>query len=160
MSSNLVETLIGALVIAVAGFFLYYAYSHSDVRRVSGYAVTARFDRADGITPGTDVRVSGIKIGTVTDTVLDPKTFQAVVAMEIKPEIQLPTDSSLKVATEGLLGGQFLSIEPGGANDMIKPGGEIQYTQGSIDLIGLVMKTMFGSGGGAPGQKPDGGQPK
>ena len=159
MSSNLVETVIGALVIIIAGLFLSYAYSHSDIRRVSGYPLSARFDHADGILPGTDVRVSGIKIGTVTRADLDPKTFQAVVMMEIKPEIQLPADSSLKVATEGLLGGEFLSVEPGGAEDMIKPGGQIQFTQGSIDIIGLVMKTMFGSGGGAQQDHRDGAPP-
>ena len=152
--SNLVETFIGALVIAVAGLFLYYAYSHEETSRVSGYAVTASLDAAAGIAPGTDVRISGIKIGTVTGTSLDPKTYRAQVSMEIKPEIKLPTDSSLKVSQEGLLGSNFLSIEPGGADDTIKPGGEIQYTQGSIDLIGLVMKTMFGSGSGV--QKPGG----
>lgn len=155
MSSNLVETLIGALVIVVAGLFLYYAYSHSDTNRVSGYVVNANLDNAGSVAPGTDVRISGIKIGTVTRTALDPKTFQAQISMEIKPEVRLPTDSSLKVAIEGLLGGEFVDIEPGGASEMIQPGGEIQYTQGSIDLISLVMKTMFGSGGGG-GQKQEG----
>src|SRR5580698_2205510 len=119
MSSNFVETLIGALVIVVAGLFLYYAYSHSDTNRVSGYAVNAHLDDAGSVSPGTDVRISGIKIGTVTKTVLDPKSFQALVSMEIKPEIQIPTDSSMKVSADGLLGGEFLNIEPGGAQDMI-----------------------------------------
>ena len=154
MSSNFVETFIGALVIAVAGLFLYYAYSHAEMSRVSGYPVTANLDSATGIAPGTDVRISGVKIGTVTKTTLDPKTYRAVVSMESKPEVKLPSDSSLKVTAEGLLGGEFLSIEPGGSDDMIKPGGEIQFSQGYIDLVGLVMKTMFGTGGS--GQKPEG----
>ncbi len=154
MTNDWLEIAIGAVVIAVAGAFLSFAYSHSDQRPSHGYDVSARFDRADGIRPGTDVRVSGIKVGTVTKTSLDYKTFQAVVAMTLSPEVKIPTDSSLKVASEGILGGVFLSIEPGGDEQVLAQGGQIKFTQGSIDLIGLVSKTMFGTGSGtAPGKQ-------
>jgi phospholipid/cholesterol/gamma-HCH transport system substrate-binding protein len=146
MNSEWIEIAIGAVVIAVAGMFLSFAYSHSDKRPTHGYEVTARFDRVDGIRAGTDVRISGIKVGTVTGTSLDYKTFQAVVAITLSPNVQVPVDSSLKVASEGLLGGNFLAIEPGGDDQVLKQGGLIKYTQGSIDLIGLVSKTMFGTG--------------
>jgi phospholipid/cholesterol/gamma-HCH transport system substrate-binding protein len=148
MNSDWLEIAIGAVVIAVAGVFLSFAYSHTDQRPSHSYEVTARFDRVDGIRPGTDVRISGIKVGTVTSTSLDFKTFQAIVTMALSPDAQIPTDSSLKVASEGLLGGSFLAIEPGGDDQTLRPGGQIKFTQGSIDLIGLVSKTMFGTGSG------------
>lgn len=148
MNGKWFEILIGALVIVVAGAFLAYAYTRADTRPVHGYDLTARFDRVDGIRAGTDVRISGIKVGTVTSTVLDGHTYQAVVSISVLPDVKIPANSSLKVASEGLLGSSYLSIEPGGADDMLKSGGQIRYTQGSVDLIGLVSKAMFGSGSG------------
>jgi phospholipid/cholesterol/gamma-HCH transport system substrate-binding protein len=153
MNNDWVEIAIGAVVIAVAAVFLSFAYSHADQRPSNGYEVSARFDRVDGIRAGTDVRVSGIKVGTVTKTTLDKKTFQAVVSITLAPDLQVPVDSSLKVASEGLLGGVFLAIEPGGDDQVLTQGGQIKYTQGSIDLIGLVSKTMFGTGNSASGAK-------
>ncbi len=147
MGGNLVETLIGAIVLVVAALFLFFAYSRTDVRTVAGYEVIAKFDRVDGLAIGSDVRMSGIKIGTVTDQELDKETFLAVVRMTIDSSVQLPEDSSAKIASEGLLGGNYLSLEPGGAEEVIEPGGEIKYTQGSIDLVSLLGQAIFSAGG-------------
>jgi len=152
MQNSIVETLIGAIVIAVAVLFLVFAYTSSGIGPISGgYDVIARFDKADGVNVGTDVRLSGIKIGTVQKLSLDPKTYNAVLTLGVASTVKLPDDSSVRITSDGLLGNQYLSIEPGGSMQMIRPGGQIENTQGSIDLIGLLGKFAFspGSGGGA-----------
>jgi len=146
MQNSIVETLIGAAVIAVAAFFLVFAYSSTGSGPVSGYDVIAKFNRVDGVSVGTDVRMSGIKVGTVEKMSLDPKSYNAVVTLALENSVKLPDDSSVRITSEGLLGNQYLSIEPGASMDMIKPGGEIENTQGSIDLVGLLGKFAFGSG--------------
>lgn len=153
MQNSIVETLIGAIVIAVAVLFLVFAYTSSGIGPISGgYDVVARFDKADGVNVGTDVRLSGIKIGTVDKLALDPKSYNAVLTLAVEKNVKLPDDSSVRITSDGLLGSQYLSIEPGGSMQMIKPGGEIENTQGSVDLIGLLGKFAFGpSGGGSSG---------
>ena len=149
MQNSIVETLIGAVVIAVAAVFLFFAYTSTGSAPVSGYNVIANFNRADGVNIGTDVRLSGIKVGTVSRLALDPKTYNAVVTISLENTVKLPEDSSVRITSEGLLGSQYLSIEPGGSEDYIKPGGEIENTQGTIDLLGLLSKAVFGATGGA-----------
>ena len=140
---NMIETVMGAVVLAVAGIFLAFAYNHSSLRTVSGYEVQARFDRVDGVTAGTDVRISGIKIGTVIDQRLDTDRYLAIARMSIDPRVKLPTDTVAEVASEGLLGGRYLALIPGGETDMIKPGGEIKFTQSPVDLVQMLGKFMF-----------------
>lgn len=155
MGGNLVETLIGAVVLAVATVFLVFAYSTAGVRStVTGYEVMARFDRIDGLATGSDVRLSGIKIGSVTGQSLDTRTYQAVVRLNIDSAVKLPDDSSAKVATEGLLGGSYLSIEPGGSDAMLKSGGEIKFTQGAISLVDLIGQAIFSAAGPSGQSKP------
>jgi phospholipid/cholesterol/gamma-HCH transport system substrate-binding protein len=151
MNSNAVETLIGTLVIALAAGFLVFAYSKGKVGKVEGYSIVANFDRADGINEGTDVRISGIKIGSVVDTKLDPATFYAKVTMTIEPKVKIPEDSAIKVAVDGLLGSPYLSIEPGGAEKQLADGGELTHTQPSIDIVGLLSRAIFAPKPGANG---------
>ena len=162
MQNSTVETLIGAVVIAVAVFFLFFAYSNTSAGGISGYDVSARFNRVDGVTVGTDVDLSGVKVGTVSAIVLDPKTYLPTLHLSIKSGILIPDDSSVKITSAGLLGSDYLSISPGGSDTMVKPGGQITNTQGSVDLIGLVARAMMGGGESstpAPkGQTPQGGQ--
>ena len=147
MGNNIVETLIGTLVLVFAGFFLTYAYQTTDLNGGStGYSVSAQFDRVDGLVVGADVRMSGIKIGTVTDQALDPQTYQANVTLTIDEAVQLPEDTSAKISSDGLLGGAYISLEPGGSMDLIEAGGEITLTQGSIDLMGLIGQAIFSTG--------------
>lgn len=147
MQNGFVETLLGAAVVAVAAFFFYYGWSTTGAGTVSGYEVTGRFDRIDGVSVGTDVRMSGIKIGSVTAQDLDQKTYRALVKMNIKQGIAVPEDSSIKVATEGLLGGTYLAVSPGGSDEMMKAGSEFETTQGSVDLLNLAVQSMLGGGG-------------
>ena len=102
----------------------------------------------DGVNIGTDVRLSGIKVGTVQKLALDPKSYNAVLTLALENYVKLPDDSSVRITSEGLLGNQYLSIEPGSSMQTIKPGGEIENTQGSIDLIGLLGKAVFSTGEG------------
>jgi phospholipid/cholesterol/gamma-HCH transport system substrate-binding protein len=153
MQNGFVETLIGAFVVIVAVAFFYYGWSTTDSATVIGYEVVARFDRVDGIDVGTDVRMSGIKIGTVTAQELDQKTYRALLRMNIKNDVKLPEDSSIKVANEGLLGGAYLAVSPGGSDAMMVAGSEFETTQGSIDLVGLLGQAIF-SGGGSE-KKPE-----
>jgi len=143
MRKNLIETVMGAVVLAVAAFFIFFAYSKAEIGTVEGYEIRAKFDRIDGVRAGSDVRMSGIKIGTVTSSVLDPKTYFAVVKMNISTEVKVPDDTSIAVSSDGLLGDKFLALSPGGSDDMLSPGGEILTTQGSVDLMGLVGQMIF-----------------
>lgn len=146
MQNNAVETLIGAVVISIAVAFLMFAYSSTGAGPITGYEVQAKFNRADGINVGTDVRLSGIKVGTVSRMSLDPTTYNAVLTLALESSVKLPDDSSARITSDGLLGNQYVSIEPGGSQMPIAAGGEIENTQGTVDLIGLVSKAMFGAG--------------
>ncbi|WP_374634914.1 outer membrane lipid asymmetry maintenance protein MlaD [Ferrovibrio sp.] len=149
MSSNLVETLIGAVVLAVAGFFLAFAYSSAGMRgTTAGYELHARFNRADGLVVGGDVRMSGIKVGTITGQALDPKTYDAVITFSVDGRYQLPDDSAAKIASEGLLGSNYLSIEPGGSDVNLKAGDSVKFTQGSVNLMDLIGQAIFSATSG------------
>jgi len=147
--------------VLVAAVFLVFAYGKSGVGSVTGYNLSAKFQRVDGIAVGTPVRMAGIKVGSVIDQRLDPKDYRALVTISVESSLQVPEDSSLKVASDGLLGARYLSLEPGGAEQMLKGGQEIRYTQGSVDLMDLIGQAIFSySGGGKKDEKPEGGEPK
>ncbi|MGB0576333.1 MAG: outer membrane lipid asymmetry maintenance protein MlaD [Alphaproteobacteria bacterium] len=147
MGKNLAETLLGAVVLAGAVIFLTFAYSEGGLKTVDGYSVVGKFDRVDGLAEGSDVRMSGIKIGTVISQKLDPKTYLAVLTMNVRKDVKLPRDSSARIASNGLLGDKYLSITPGAEDEMLKPGGEISHTQGSVDLLSLVGRMIFSQTG-------------
>jgi phospholipid/cholesterol/gamma-HCH transport system substrate-binding protein len=161
MKQNLMETAVGALVIAIAaGFFLYVYTTTGMGQGQSGYRLTANFKNVEGINIGSDVRLSGIKIGSVVDQSLDPKTFDAKLTFAIDPVVQLPDDSTAKITSEGLLGGKFIALEPGGSETILADGGELTYTQGALDIWSLVSDYMFSNrnkdGGGGGEQAPQG----
>jgi phospholipid/cholesterol/gamma-HCH transport system substrate-binding protein len=155
MGRNMVETLMGAVVLIVAALFLVFAYSRADVGEVKGYTLRASFDRVDGVKPGADVRISGIKVGSVLSQKLNSETYLAEMRISIDPSVKLPKDSAAKILMSGLLGDTYISLSPGGADDMLKDGDEIQYTQGSVDIISLVGQAVFGKAGaeGEPNAK-------
>jgi phospholipid/cholesterol/gamma-HCH transport system substrate-binding protein len=156
MAKNFVETITGAVVLGTAIVFIVFAYSKAGLQPIDGYQVISKFDRIDGLVEGSEVRMSGIKIGKITSQVLDPETYLAVVTIDVKSEVKLPTDSSIRVASDGLLGDKYLSITPGADDEMLKPGGEIEHTQGAVDLLSLVGKMMFSPPAQAEGAKPTG----
>ena len=144
MGRNIVETIVGALVLVVAGVFVFYAFSKSDRSGPAGYEIVARFDRIDGLKRGADVTLSGVKIGTVSGFDLDRKTYQAVVRLMVSSNVSLPADTHAKIVSESLLGGMVVVLEPGGDKRMLQAGGEIEQTQGAIPLSELIAKFMFG----------------
>jgi len=154
-SSNAAEVITGAIVILVALAFLALTYLRTGSGSLSGYEVLARLPKVDGLGIGTDVRVSGIKVGSVTDLTLDPNNFLVTVHMSIRDDIKLPTDSSMLITSSGVLGSQYLSIQPGGDDKNIAPGGMITNVQAanSNDLMNLAGRVM-GGGSSAPAPQP------
>lgn len=147
MQNNASETIVGMLVVAVLACILFFVYTSTGNSTVAGYDIRASFTAVDGVAPGTDVRLNGIKIGTVTAMDLDPKTYQAILHFTIRNDVPLPDDSSVKVTSAGLLGGTYLAITPGGSDKMLVAGNAITNTQGSVDLMGLVGRFIYGNSG-------------
>jgi len=145
MSGNLVESLIGAVVLAVAMGFLYVIYTTTDVAAGGGYPLSARFDRVGALQLGADVRLSGIKVGTVTDQRLDTRTYQAVVRFSVDPSVELPTDSSASITSSGLLGESYLKLQPGGSPEMLQPGDMVEFTEDPVDIWSLISQAVFSS---------------
>lgn len=143
MRRNVIETVLGGVVLAVAAFFLAFAYKSADLRKVQGYELTANFSSITGLQSGADVRISGVKVGSVSSLTLDPKSYQAVVHLSIDHTVKLPKDTAAVIASESLLGGKFLSLEPGGDPDMIKPNGRVEYTQSTPGLEQLLGQVIF-----------------
>jgi phospholipid/cholesterol/gamma-HCH transport system substrate-binding protein len=147
MQNTTTETFIGMLVVIVLAGVLFLAYQSSSRAGVGGYDIKASFTSVDGVAPGTDVRLNGIKIGSVSSMELDPKTYQAVLHMSIRSDVKIPDDSSIKVTSAGLLGSQYLAVVPGGDDKMLASGGVITNTQGSINFADLIGRAIYGSTG-------------
>ena len=143
MKSNTFEAIVGAFVIIISVVFLFFGFSTMKIQNSDSYNVSALFNRIDGIKIGSDIRMSGIKIGTVVSQELDNSSFEAKVLMSIDSKILIPDDSSAKITSDGLLGGNYISIEPGGSDIYLLNNEEIFFTQGSVDLIGLVGEALF-----------------
>lgn len=164
MGHNVFETILGAVVLALAALFLTFAYSSANLHKVEGYTVTANFPMVDGLKDGTDVDINGVKIGSVSSMNLitdpGPDQFLVRVTMTISPSVQLPTDTIAMIATESLLGGKYMSLEPGVDETMVKTDGtgRITHTQAPLrldDLIGqLIYSNKRGDGGSSGASAP------
>lgn len=157
MRRSLVETLIGAVVLIVAGTFLYFTYT-TGYQRVDGYEVTAKFNSVAGLTLGSDVRMSGIKVGSVVGARLDPDSYLAVLRLRIERSIKLPTDTTAKITADSLLGSNYVSLEPGAETKIIPDGGEIQVTQDPVNVVDLIGRFIFGSSQSPKQPSPKNGQ--
>ncbi len=143
MKRNMVETILGAVVLLVAGCFLMFFYRTTDIKPATGYEITAEFDKIDGLQVGTPVRISGVKVGQVTRFELNHKNYRADVYLNIQEDVKLPVDSSAVIASAGLLDGKFMTLTPGGDEEMLKPGGRIEYTQSSASLEQMLGQFIF-----------------
>ncbi|HLJ64296.1 MAG TPA: outer membrane lipid asymmetry maintenance protein MlaD [Stellaceae bacterium] len=157
MNRNAVETVMGAVVLVVAAVFLFFAYTTTQVHSSSGNEYTAKFGRVEGIRDGGDVRISGIKVGTIISQTLDPKRYLAVVRMSIDPSIVLKEDTVASITSSGLLGDKYLTLEPGNEDEVIKPGAEITHTVSPVSLETMLSQYIYG-GGGTPKKSDE--QPK
>lgn len=146
MKRNTIETVMGAVVLIVAGMFLAFAYVSADLNTRGGYTISATFNKVSGLAVGGDVRMSGIKIGSIVSQELDQETFLAKVTMTIHDDVELPLDSAAAISSEGLLGGNYLEIVPGGDLEVIQDGGQIDYTQDPVDIVQLIGKFIFSAG--------------
>lgn len=151
MRESLFETLVGAAVVAVAGVFLWFAIARGGEASAGPdrYELTARFNNISGIERGADVRIAGVKAGVVKAIDGDPKLFEAVLTMSLDKKWLLPDDTDARISTDGLLGGAYVALEPGGSFDNIPQdgSGEVQYTRGSVDLLTLFASFASGNGG-------------
>lgn len=147
MAAQKTEIVVGGVVLAAAlGFVVYMGQATGFASRTTGYELTASFRSIEGITVGTDVRLAGVKIGSVTDIRLNPETFRADAAISVLDEVALPDDTAIVISSEGLLGGNYVEILPGGSPFNLEPGDEIEDTQGAVSLISLLLKFVSGSG--------------
>jgi len=155
MRNDTVETMIGTAVIIIAVVFVIFTYRATG-QTVSGYDLMTKMPRVDGIAVGTDVKLAGVKIGSVSALTLDPKDYRVVVHMDVQPSVQVPDDSSVMVTSAGLLGSSYIAIQPGGSDKMLPPGGEIKNAQGAIDMMGLLNKFVNSNSESspAPGSAP------
>ena len=161
---NAAELAAGAVVLVVALGFLGYAVANSGRVSVDGYPLHAKFNAIDGLTAGADVRIAGVRVGSVTGMHLDAQTYQAVVDFTVADDVKLPRDSSAAVNSDGLLGGKYLGLQPGGDAQMLPPGGQIAITQSAVNIEQLLGKFVFSMGNLSsvqkPGGEPAGGAPK
>jgi phospholipid/cholesterol/gamma-HCH transport system substrate-binding protein len=147
MNRNFIETVTGLVVIAIAIYFVMFALQQSNQSAPSdSLNLNISFDRIDGITKGSDVRISGLKIGSVTSTSLNNNTYQANVSIALEKGVKIPEDSTAEIISAGLLGDKYIAIIPGGTDEYLQDGDKIKYTQSSISLESLIGKFMFSGG--------------
>lgn len=143
------EILVGGVVLAAAiGFGVFATQATGLSQGSAGYELGASFRSLEGVTVGTDVRLAGVKIGTVTDVDLNPESYRADTTFSVANNIQIPDDSAVVISSEGLLGGNFVEIMPGGSPFYFEAGDEIEDTQGAVSLISLLVKFVAGDGSG------------
>jgi len=147
MTTSTTEVLVGGAVLAAAIAFGAYAVNTTGFGlHETGYPLSASFRSLEGVTVGSDVRLAGVKVGTVTEISLNPETFRADMGMTLQDDILIPDDSAILISSEGLLGGNFVEISPGGSPFYYEDGDEILDTQGSVSLISLLLKYVAGGG--------------
>ncbi|MFD1510424.1 outer membrane lipid asymmetry maintenance protein MlaD [Lacimonas salitolerans] len=147
MSHSTTEVLVGGAVLAAAiGFVVYTGQVTGFTTSAAGYPLSASFRSIEGVSVGTDVRLAGVKIGTVTGIDLNPQTFRADTVLTVANGIEIPDDSAVIVSSEGLLGGNYIEIMPGGSPFNLDPGAEIEDTQSSVSLVTLLLRYVSGGG--------------
>ncbi len=151
---NMVESVMGFVVLVVAGLFVYLAYTTARIQTKDGYELSAAFFKVGGLKAGSDVRINGIKVGTVSSLDLDPETFEAVVRLTISGGLNLPTDTVAGISSEGILGGKYVSLTPGGEATVIVSGGRLQKVQNFRSLEDQVGEIIFLATGGQDARIP------
>ena len=152
MQRNTLETVMGAIVLLAAAGFVTLAYEAADIKGNGGYEIIAEFGSTGGLSVGDDVRISGIKVGRITEQSLDPITYSARIAMAIAPDIEIPADSSARITAASLLGGNYLDLMPGAEDEMLAAGAVIYDTRDPVSISDLLGKMVFSSGNNAASQ--------
>ena len=136
------EAFLGLVVLLVIGISVYFAFISTDLKPEGGLKITAQFTAVDGLVIGSDVRIGGVKVGTVIDQKVDPQTFKAVVTMTIRPDIRLTGDTRVRIGNDGLLGGNYIKLEPGGGKKSVGDGAELRKTKDVISLGELLERVL------------------
>lgn len=145
---SMTEVFVGGIVLAGAIAFGVYASQSTGLSQSgAGYELGASFRSLEGVSVGTDVRLAGVKIGTVTDVTLNPETYRADTSFSVADGVLIPDDSAIVISSEGLLGGNFVELMPGGSPFYFEAGDQIEDTQGAVSLISLLVKFVAGDGG-------------
>lgn len=145
MKNNPVEIVMGAVILLAGCGALYTAYASSQVKpTATGYKVTLRFNKVGGLQEGNAVRIGGLQVGTIATQKLDPETYDAVIVLNMRPDVRLPVDTQAEVSSDGLLGGKFIQLTPGKSKDMIPPDGKVENTKGVVALEEMVGQAVFG----------------
>lgn len=152
VTQNAIDTLVGGVVLAIAAALLAIVYTSSRIVPISGYVMTARFGGVDGLKPGSDVRISGVKVGRVIDTTIDTTTYQAVVRFSMDESVKLPIDTKARVASGSLMGNIYLELQPGHETELIASGGEIPISQTEVptNILDLIGRFVFQGRGNNP----------
>lgn len=146
MNHNPIEVIVGGVVLAACFAFAVYAAQSTGLSERSGsYELSASFRSLEGVSVGTDVRLAGVKVGAVTGVQLNPETYRADTRFSIEDAIGIPDDSAIIISSEGLLGGNFVEIVPGGSPFNFEPGDEMEDTQGAVSLIQLLVRFVAGT---------------
>jgi phospholipid/cholesterol/gamma-HCH transport system substrate-binding protein len=143
LGRSLIESVMGAVVLAIAAFFLMFAYTSADLRPVQGYALKAEFNSVGSLTTGNDVRIGGVKVGSVTAQSINSESYRAIVTFTIQPDLKLPEDTVASVASDGLLGGKYLRLEVGRSKKMLAAGATLRNTRDALSLEELLGKAIF-----------------
>lgn len=144
-NNNYFEIIVGTFVLLSAILFFIYSFNSANIKQTTGYQLIAKFENSDGISNGSAIKISGVKIGSVQKQYLDSNSFRAVTVLNINNNIKLPSDSSAKIISEGLLGSKYIAISPGSDYEMLSNGEEIIFTQASLNLEELLGKFIFSS---------------
>jgi len=145
MRTNMIEAVMGTIVLIIATFFLVFAYTASQGGNTKGYPLIAKFDRIDGLVVGNDARISGVKVGSIISISIDPTTFLAQVVLTVRNGLELPIDTVAEISSESLMGGKYIALVPGGNKKTLVPGDKITYTQSAISFENLLGKYLFSS---------------
>jgi phospholipid/cholesterol/gamma-HCH transport system substrate-binding protein len=156
MTRKLPELLTGFAILIVAAVFLVYALGRAGAVSAGGYPLRAQFSSIGGLTVGSDVKIGGVTIGHVADEHLDPNTYAAILKLIIDDNIKVPSDSSASITSDGLLGGNYVAVSPGGSNTMLAPGQSFAVTQSAINIEDLLGKFIFSMGGSSGSSKSAG----
>ncbi|SBV98765.1 Mammalian cell entry related [uncultured Alphaproteobacteria bacterium] len=153
MRKPVIESIMGGVVLLVAAYFLVFAYTSSHQTQVEGYHLQANFLKVGGLRVGSDVRISGIKVGSVIGQRLDQQTYEAVLTLSIRPDIRLPSDTVASIATQGLMGDKYIRLEPGSLQERLEDGGKITNTRDYKSLEDTVGEFIFLATGNGEGQR-------
>ena len=156
MGRKSIETMVGVFVLLgllAIVFLALKAANLASFRVGSTYVVTAKFDNIGGLKVRAPVKSAGVTVGRVTAIALDAKSYQGAVTMELEQGIEFPADTSAKILTSGLLGDQYIGLEPGGSEQNLKPGGTIKMTQSAVVLENLIGQFLYSKAAEPAGER-------